>query len=80
MFLNIKHLKSFPYYTYIQCNVCLSVYVVDFNIVLYLVVRVEWCVSAGWLLDSLYVKYPTLLLDFKETWILWTDLRKIFRY
>jgi hypothetical protein len=28
--------------------VCLSVYVVDFNIVLYLFVRVKWCVSADW--------------------------------
>jgi hypothetical protein len=47
MFVIYKTLKRFPYYTYIECNVCLSVYVVDFNIVLYLVVRVEWCVSAG---------------------------------
>jgi hypothetical protein len=29
---------------------------------------------------GLYVKYPLFLLDFKETLILLTDIRKIFKY
>jgi len=29
---------------------------------------------------SLHVKYPLLLLDFKENWMFSTDFRKILRY
>jgi hypothetical protein len=29
---------------------------------------------------GLHVKYPLLLSDFNETWIFWTDVRKILKY